>query len=114
VRVQQAIGLALLVQAIVVATVIFGSLESLRLSSAAFSYPSDPAFNYYGLLMLNALLVVAPAALGIYLIRSVSPSVALVILLSGISALYGALGLVLPLFALGICIWQKYRRVQSN
>ncbi len=108
-RVQQAVGLALLVQAIVVATVIFGSLESLRVSSAAFSYPSDPAFTYYGLLMLNALLVVAPAALGIYLIRSVSPSVALVILLSGVSAIYGGFGLVLPLFALGICNWKKFQ-----
>jgi hypothetical protein len=114
VRVQQAVGLALLVQAIVVATMIIGSMESLRASSAAFSYPSDPALTYYGMLMLNALLVVAPAALGIYLIRSVSPSVALVILLAVVSALYGGLGIVLPLFALGICIWQKKRRVQSN
>ena len=113
-RVQQAVGLALLVQAIVVAIVLFSSLESLRVSSSAFSHPSDPTFTYYGLLMLNALLVVAPASLGIYLIRSVSPSVALVILLSGISALYGGFGLILPLFALGFCIWQKYRKVQSN
>jgi hypothetical protein len=114
VRAQQAVGLALLVQAIVIATVVLGNLDSLRLSSATFSYPSDPAVTYYGLLMLNALLVVAPAALGIYLIRSVSPSVALVILLSGISALFGGLGLILPIFALGLCIWQKYRKVQSN
>ena len=113
-RVQKTVGLALLVQAIVVATMIIGSMESLRVSSAAFSYPSDPALTYYGVLMLNALLVVAPAALGIYLIRSVSPSVALVTLLAVVSALYGGLGIVLPLFALGICIWQKKRRVQSN
>ncbi len=113
-RVQKAIGLALLVQAIAVGAVVSGSLESLLVSSAAFSYPSDPAIAYYGLMMLNVFLVIAPAVLGVYLVRSVAPSVTLVIMLSGVSALYGGFGLVLPLFAMGLCILQKHRTVRSN
>lgn len=102
-------GALLLVHASFAAIQLILSLEKLRQSSEAFAAPDSPYSVFLGFVGLNALMIGSAGALGGYLLRVQQPQFKYVLPLALLTALYGGLGLVVGIGALGICIVQKVR-----
>ena len=107
--IRKAAGVVILVHAAFVAFQVVMNFDSLKQSSEAFAAPKDPFWFLWGIVGLNAFVVIAAGILGAYFIRANELKFKYVLPLSLVAALYGGYSLAIGIGALVIGVFQRHR-----
>src|SRR5690625_3981551 len=89
------LGIILFGHAAFVAIQLASNFDDLRQSAAAFAAPDDPFWFLSGLVVFNALIIIAAASLGTYLLRARELKVVYVLPLAIVAVLYGGYSLAI-------------------
>jgi len=105
------LGIIVFGHAAFVAIQLASNFDDLKQSTAAFAAPEDPFWFLSGLIVFNALIVIAAVSLGTYLMGAKDLKVVYVLPLAIVAMLYGGYSLAIAAGAFGLCLLERY---QSN
>lgn len=103
------LGIILFGHAAFVAIQLASNFDDLRQSAAAFAAPDDPFWFLSGLVVFNALIIIAAASLGTYLLRARELKVVYVLPLAIVAVLYGGYSLAIAAGVFGLYRLERHR-----
>ncbi|MFL1455843.1 hypothetical protein ACJO5Y_15520 [Marinobacter sp. GN3S48] len=103
------LGIIILGHSAFVAVQLAMNFDDLRQQATAFAAPLDPFLYLSGFVAFNALIIIAAASLGAYLMRAKELKLLWVLPLAIVASLYGGYSLGIGAAAFGLCLRERYQ-----